>query len=120
LAYARHRIGGGRVKMPDIFLSHASVDLKITQSICEALEKQHHTCWFASRDVRPGENYMNAIVHALRECKVMLLVFSQNANRSEEITKELALASKYKKFVIPVRVEDVLPTEAFEYALADR
>jgi hypothetical protein len=48
------------------------------------------------------------------------LVFSKNANLSEEITKELALASKYKKFVVPARVEDVLPTEAFEYALADR
>jgi hypothetical protein len=50
----------------------------------------------------------------------MLLVFSKSANASEEITKELALASKYKKYVVPARVEDVLPTEAFEYALADR
>src|SRR6202012_1698605 len=46
--------------------------------------------------------------------------FSKSANASEEITKELALASKYKKYVVPARVEDVLPTEAFEYALADR
>jgi hypothetical protein len=106
--------------MADIFLSHASADRKVAEAICSALESRHHTCWIAIRDVRPGENYMNSIVHALRDCKLVLLVFSQKANFSEEITKELALASKYKKYVIPARVEDVLPTEAFEYALADR
>jgi hypothetical protein len=106
--------------MADIFISHASADLKMAETICSALENRHHTCWMAARDVRPGQNYMNAIVQALRDCRLMLLVFSKHANSSEEITKELALASKYKKYVIPARVEDVLPTEAYEYALADR
>jgi hypothetical protein len=79
------------------FLSHASVDLKVVETICVVLESRHHTCWLANRDVRLGENYMAAIVNALRDCKLMVLVFSDNANRSDEITKELALASKYKK-----------------------
>jgi hypothetical protein len=50
----------------------------------------------------------------------MVLVFSANANNSDEIKKEMALASQSRKMVIPVRAEDVLPSEDFTYELATR
>jgi uncharacterized membrane protein YeaQ/YmgE (transglycosylase-associated protein family) len=103
-----------------IFISHASKDDKVAKVICTALENRGHKCWIASRDVGPGQNYMNAIVHAIRAAKVMVLVFTDNANRSDEILKELALASKYKVNVIPARVDDVVPSEAFELEFATR
>jgi ammonium transporter, Amt family len=74
----------------------------------------------AGRDVEPGENYQEAIVRAIRAAKVMVLVFTDNANNSAEIKKELALASHYNTMVIPARVEDILPSEAFAYELATR
>jgi len=53
----------------------------------------------------------------------MVLVFTSNANNSNEIRKELALASQNNLVVIPVRVipvriEDVTPNEAFAYEFA--
>ena len=50
----------------------------------------------------------------------MVLVFSTNANNSEEIKKEIALASQHRVAVIPVRVEDITPSAAFRYELATR
>ena len=50
----------------------------------------------------------------------MVLIFSTNANNSEEIKKEMALASQSHLMVIPVRAEDVLPSEDFTYELATR
>jgi hypothetical protein len=50
----------------------------------------------------------------------MVLVFSANSNNSEEIKKELVLAGQSQLIVIPVRVEDVTPDEAFAYELATR
>ena len=50
----------------------------------------------------------------------MILVFSSNANNSAEIKKELALASRHNLTVIPVRIEDVAPSGAFDYELAPR
>jgi hypothetical protein len=41
----------------------------------------------------------------------MLLVFSANANNSDEIKKEVVLAGQSHLTVIPVRVEDVAPSE---------
>ncbi len=50
----------------------------------------------------------------------MVLVFTANANNSNEIKKELALASQNNLVVIPVRIEDVAPNEAFAYEFATR
>jgi hypothetical protein len=50
----------------------------------------------------------------------MVLVFSRNANGSQEILKELALASKYKVSVIPARIDEAVPSEAFEFEFATR
>jgi hypothetical protein len=74
----------------------------------------------SSRDIKPGENFQGTIVRAIREAGVMVLVFSANANNSDEIKKEMALASQSKKMVIPVRAEDVLPSGDFTYELATR
>jgi hypothetical protein len=103
-----------------VFISHSSRDRKVARTICSALESRGLTCWIASRDVGPGENFMDAIVHAIRAAKVMVLVFSENANNSDEIKREVVLASNAKITVIPVRVEDVVPSDAFAYQFATR
>ena len=51
---------------------------------------------------------------------MMLLVFTGNSNNSEEMTKELALASQHKLIVMPLRIEDVVPNDAFAYEFATR
>jgi hypothetical protein len=50
----------------------------------------------------------------------MLLVFTSNANNSDEIKKELVLAGRHRLTVLPVRVEDVAPNDAFAYEFATR
>src|SRR5262249_35187639 len=89
-------------------------DQQVARTVCAALENRGLGCWIASRDVSPGENYQEAIVRAIRAAKVMVLVFSDNANNSGEIKKELSLASRYNLVVIPARVEDVAPPGASE------
>lgn len=106
--------------MKRVFISHSSKDQKTAVAICGALESRGHPCWMSSRDIAPGENYQGAIVRAIREAGVMVLVFSANANNSDEIKKEMSLASQSRTLVIPVRSEDVIPSEDFTYELATR
>ena len=49
-----------------IFISYSSKDQQIAETIYQALEARGHDCWIACRDVRPGENFQEAIVRALR------------------------------------------------------
>jgi len=104
----------------DIFISFASKDVKVALTLCPAIESRGFKCWISARDILAGENFQVAIVKALRRAKVLLLVFTANSNTSEEMTKELALASQQKMMVIPLRVEDVAPGDAFAYEFATR
>ena len=62
-----------------------------------------------------GENFQEAVVRAIRSAKVMLLIFTANANDSDEVKKELVLASQSRLIVIPLRLEDIAPDDAFAY-----
>jgi hypothetical protein len=103
-----------------IFISHSSKDQKVARTICTALENRGLTCWVYSRNIQPGQNFQEQIVRAIRAAKIMVLVFTANANSSNEIKKELAIASQNNLVVIPVRIEDVIPNEAFAYEFATR
>src|SRR3954462_13618586 len=103
-----------------VFTSHSWKAAKIAQTICAALEDRGVRCWIAPRDIGPGDNFQEAIVLAIRAGRVMILVFSTNTNESVEGKKELVLASQHRIAVIPMRIEDVVPSEAFAYELSTR
>jgi hypothetical protein len=111
---------GSATATAPIFVSHSSRDRKMAETICRALEARGLRCWISSRDVAGGDNYQAAIVRAIRQARIMLLVFTENANNSDEIKKEIALASRNKLTVIPLRIEDVLPNEALDFEFATR
>jgi uncharacterized membrane protein YgcG len=103
-----------------VFISYASQDQKVANTLCKALEGRGFSCWIASRNIAPGENFQIAIVRAIRGAKIMLLVFTGNSNNSDEMAKELALASQSKLIVVPLLIDDVRPNDAFSYEFATR
>jgi tetratricopeptide (TPR) repeat protein len=103
-----------------VFVSYATVDRKQALSVCKAIERRGTACWISTRDVAPGENYQEAIVRSIRDARAMVLIFSAAANNSDEIKKELSLASRYRVPVIALRMEDVEPSDAFAYELSTR
>lgn len=103
-----------------VFVSYATADRKEALSVCKAIERRGTDCWISTRDVAPGDNYQEAIVRALRSSRAMVLVFSEAANNSDEIKKELSLASRYRVPVMALRIEDVEPSDAFAYELSTR
>jgi TolB-like protein len=106
--------------MSTTFVSYASSDRRQALALCDALERRGIRCWIACRDVQLGENYQEAIVRAIREAHALVLIFSHHANTSEEIKKELSLASRHRIAVMATRIEDVEPSDAFAYELATR
>ncbi|MDA3834012.1 MAG: toll/interleukin-1 receptor domain-containing protein [Spirochaetales bacterium] len=102
----------------DVFISHSSIDKKIAEKIYDRLKSHGISCWISSRDIPAGADYQTCIAEAIEKSKVVVLVFSENANSSTEIAKELSLSSK--KNLIPARIEDVIPQGSFQYQLSNR
>jgi len=104
----------------DVFISHSSVNKTIANAICHALEKNDVRCWIAPRDIPAGTLYGEQITKGIRGCKVFLLIFSDEVNRSPAVQKELERAVLgYKKMVIPFRIEDVPMNDNIEFFLGD-
>jgi TPR repeat protein len=99
----------------DAFISYAKEDKIVADAVCATLESHAVRCWIAPRDVLPGMAYGEAIIDAIRSCRVMILVFSSKSNASPHIPKEIERAVSAGVAVIPFRIEDVLPGKSLDY-----
>jgi hypothetical protein len=99
----------------DVFISYSSRDKPIADALCSTLEQQGIRCWIAPRDILPGQDWSGAIIDAIINCGVMVLVFSSESNNSEQVKRELAAAVAEGKRLIPFRIEDVALSKHMRY-----
>jgi hypothetical protein len=99
----------------DVFISYATKDKIAADAACARLEAAGIRCWIAPRDIVPGTSYGEAIIEAIHGLKVMVLVFSSNANASAHIPKEVERAMSNGVAIIPFRIEDVSPGKSLDY-----
>ncbi len=102
----------------DVFVSHSSKDKAIADAVCAVLEAKGLRCWVAPRDILPGHDWGESIIEAIKGAKVMVLVFSTNANNSNQIKREVERAANKNIPIIPLRIEAVDPTASLEYFLS--
>ena len=99
----------------DVFISYASPDKRVADAVCARLESAGIRCWIAPRDVVAGRPYGEAIIDAIHEAKVMVLVFSSNANLSDHIPKEVERAVSNGVAILPFRIQNVAPGKSLDY-----
>lgn len=102
----------------DVFISYSSKDKPVADAACAKLESNGIRCWIAPRDIRPGADWGTSIVRAISEARLFVLIFSANANISPQIKREVERAVNRGIPIIPVRVEDVTPSDALEYFIS--
>jgi hypothetical protein len=101
----------------DIFISYSHEDKPIADAICAALESENLRCWIAPRDVLPGENYPAAIINAIEQSRIMVLVYSSRSNTSDHVIRELTKAVSTGVIILPFRIEDIPPSKDMEYLI---
>jgi len=101
----------------DVFVSYASDDKPTADAVCASLEARGIRAWIAPRDILPGSDWSEAIIDAIENARVMVLVFSARANASRQIIREVERAVSKGLTIIPLRIEDVVPGRNLEYFL---
>jgi uncharacterized membrane protein YhaH (DUF805 family) len=99
----------------DVFISYPHKNKVAADATCAALEADGIRCWIAPRDVAAGAEWAASIVDAISRCRVMVLIFSEHANQSKQIHREVQQAFDNELPVVPLRVENAMPTEALAY-----
>jgi hypothetical protein len=99
-----------------VFISYAYADNVIANKVCKVLEDAGIKCWIGPRDIASGEQWAAAIVKAIRQSIGMVLIFSEETNRSIQIRREIELVGKhYAKPIIPFRIQSVAPDDTLDY-----
>jgi TolB-like protein len=103
----------------DVFVSYASQDAAVANSIVENLESRGLKCWIAPRDVKPGAQYADAIVRAINDAKAVVLVLSGSAVDSAHVAREVERAASKRRSIVPFRIDNAALNPELEYFLSN-
>src|SRR3984957_17162044 len=103
----------------DVFVSYASQDAAVANSVVEALERQGIKCWIAPRGVTPGAQYADEIAGATNDAKVLVMVLSLSAVASPHVGREVERAASKQRRIIAFRTDAAPLTRALEYFLRE-
>jgi TIR domain len=102
----------------DVFVSYSQSDRDAALELVSSVESHGIECWVAPRDITPAADWAEEIINAITGARVMVLVFSVSANASPQVRREVERAVYKGVTVLPVRIEDVLPSKSLEYFLS--
>ncbi len=102
----------------DVFISFSVEDKSVGDAVCATLETRNIRCWIAPRDIVPGSDWGEAIIHGIKGARLMVLVFSSHANGSAQVKREVEVAINSGLVIIPFRIENILPKGSLEYFLS--
>src|SRR4030067_1986587 len=100
----------------DIFICFSSLDRAVADAVCTLLETRGIKCWIAPRDVPPGK-WGGAIMEAVAQARIMVLIFSVNSNTSANCLSEVHTAFSKNITIIPLRIDSATSSGDMEYYL---
>lgn len=101
------RFGPGWVLiMPSVFLSYARRDLSFALKLEQALQNRGISVWRDQKDLGAGDLWAKKTGDALASSDQFVLVWSQEAARSSNVTFEWNAALNANKRIIPIFVDD--------------
>lgn len=103
----------------DVFISYAIEDKHVTELVSKALEADGIKCWYAPRDVPFGVDYEVAIVDAICDSQLVVLILSSHSNTSPHVRREIqnAYAEDVARPILPMRIDDTPLHKALRYYL---
>ena len=106
------------VKDHKIFISYSRKDSEVARGICDMLNKLNIPYWIDIDGVYSGANFKEVIVNAISSTEIVLFLSSENSNKSDNVAKEISIADKYRKIVIPIRIDTSPMNPKIDYDLA--
>ncbi len=101
-----------------VFISYAHADNSAVEPVVSAVKEAGRDVWIDKGGIDPGQNWAGEIVRGIKSAKGVMVMCSPKAFESDHIKREVYLADRYKKPMLPVFIADAQPPEDFEYFFA--
>ena len=102
-----------------VFLSFSSRDAALAIALREGLQSRDIDVWKAPESIPPGVDWASAIHSGIEQQQVFLLLWSDAAMASAEVSKEIGLASQHRRLLLPLRLTPAMPQGGQAYHLGN-
>ena len=99
----------------DVFISYAYRNKAEADVICAGLEQAGIRCWYAPRDIAPGDSWAEAIVTGIEAAKIMVVVVTESSVQSRQVLNEIACAVSAGVTIIPFRLTSSELSKSMKY-----
>lgn len=104
--------------MADVFISYSKSDRSYALELAEELRTRGFSVWIDQTGIGGAKNWATEIVEAINSCSTLLCLISEHSIESNNVAKEIHLASEKQKTILPVTLEKVKLPSRLEYPLA--
>jgi adenylate cyclase len=104
--------------MAEVFISYSKSDRSHALDLASELRARGFSVWIDQGSIGGAKNWATEIVEAIDACSTFVCLLSPHSLASQNVAKELHLASEKQKNILPVLIEKVTLTSNFEYPLA--
>lgn len=101
-----------------VFISYAHADDSQVSPVVTVVEACGRGVWIDKGGIAAGEGWAGEIVRAIKAAGGVMVMCSSRAFESDHVKREIYLADRYRKPMLPVFLEDAQPPEDFEYFFA--
>jgi len=99
----------GANPQPLVFLSHSSCDAERARELAGRLESTGRcTTWIDTESIQLGENYANAVHHAILHSDAFVVLLSREAVESQHVRREMGIAVSASRRILPVAPSNCL------------
>ncbi len=101
----------------DIFISYSTKNKNVADAVVSDFEQHGIKCWYAPRDILPGEEWVTAITTALDNSRALVLIFTDESNNSRQVMNEIAMAFNAGLTIVPFKLTNEQMSSELEYYL---
>lgn len=107
----------GASRDSDVFVSYSHANAETVLPIVETVEERGVSIWIDRDEMRAGQTWAGQIVRAIKTSERFCLMCSEQAFASDHVRREVYLADKYGKDMVPIRLDGAEMPEDIEYFL---
>ena len=101
----------------EVFISYSSQDFEEVHGIVERLRGVGVSVWMDEGGIEAATLWSEAIVEAINDCRVLIMMVSGHSTDSPNVVKEVMLASESGKVIMPVYLEEAEIPSRLKYQL---
>lgn len=102
-----------------VFLSFSYLDSALAFAVRDGLQSRNIDVWKAPESIPSGVDWASAIHAGIQQQQVFLLLWSDAAMASAAVSKEIGLAARHHRLLLPLRLTQAMPQGGQAYHLSN-